>query len=176
MGQIRPVEPVKLFVGMLYTSQEVMYKASQMLEQKFGTIDIQTPVWNFEFTNYYAKEMGAILYRKFIAFRQLAEPQTIKDVKLFTNTLESELGEVYAPPTRPINLDPGYLNNSKVVLATTKDYSHRIYLGNGIYAEVTLHYQHGKFCAWDWTYPDYQTSTYQEFFMQMRCAYRQQLL
>jgi hypothetical protein len=175
MGQIRAAQPVKLFIGMLFTSELVAQKARFSLQEKFGTVDKESPLWPFKFTDYYNLEMGTPLLRKFIAFQSLIDPNNLKEVKLYTNDLETQLSQKYSPPTRPINLDPGYLSLSKVILATAKDYTHRIYLGDGIYAEVTLHYQHKTFCPWDWTYPDYATDNYIDFFAELREIYRQQL-
>jgi len=77
-----------------------------------------------------------------------------------------------AAVTRPLNLDPGYLTEAKLVLASTKDHAHRIYLGRGIYAEVTLHYQNGRWQSHDWTYPDFQRPDYHLFFSQCRDFFR----
>lgn len=175
MGQIKTSQPVKLFVGVIYSSSPVLERAEPALQNRFGEIDKESPGWNFDFTNYYEKEMGANLWRKFISFKRLINPEDLKEIKIYTNLLERELAQMYAPPIRPINLDPGYLALSKVVLATTKDYTHRLYLGDGIYGEVTLHYHHGKFWPYAWTYPDYQTGNYLEFFHELRQIYQAQL-
>lgn len=176
MGKITKAQPVKLFVGMLSHSVEVLAQAQQILYDKYGTIDTESQVWPFLFTDYYSKEMGSPLLRKFITFSPLINPQEIIRIKIDTNNIEDEFTQMYCSPQRPVNLDPGYLALSKLVLATTKDYSHRIYLGDGIYAETTLRYFRNKFIAWDWTYPDYRTPHYLEFFEEIRMLYRKQLL
>ncbi len=160
---------------MLCPSSIILERAQCALQNKFGKIDKESSLWKFDFTSYYEKEMGTNLWRKFISFANTIEPQSLKEIKLWTNLLEAEYSQMYAPPVRPINLDPGYLSLSKVVLATTKDYTHRLYLGNGIYGEVTLHYHHGAFCPYEWTYPDYRTSEYIQFFQELRKIYQQQL-
>lgn len=175
MGKIANVQPVKLFIGILSTRPDIFLKVQEILSNKYGALDKQTSLWPFEFTDYYAQEMGSPLLRQFITFQSLIDPKMLKDIKLYTNQLEEALVNIYAPPSRPINLDPGYLSLSQVVLATTKPYSHRIYLGDGIYAEVTLRYQYKSFTAWEWTYPDYQSSLYLSFFQEVRKLYQQQL-
>lgn len=175
MGAIREVQKVKLFLGMIYASPEAHKEAICMAQQKWGEIDLMSPQWPFDFTNYYEAEMGKNLGRQFIAFRNLIDPAEIRKIKLDTNLWEEKLSSRYAPPSRPINLDPGYLTLAKIVLATTKDYTHRIYLGDGIYAEVTLYYQAKKFTASSWTYPDYQSPHYLQYFEELRHRYKGQL-
>ena len=175
MGQVKKAQPVKLFVGMLFASQSVMEQASQILTTEFGKIDSESALCPFEFTDYYREEMGNSLWRKFIAFESLVTPEQIVRIKLFTNRLEAKFFRSDSLPSRPINLDPGYLSLSKVILATTKDYSHRIYLDNGIYAEVTLRYHQKAYRSWEWTYPDYRSQEYLSFFHRLRQIYREQL-
>ena len=175
MGQIiKNVQPVKLFIGML-SSLAIFDEVKKNLIEKFGTIDYEGPEWEFTFTCYYNKEMGTPLKRKFIAFQSLIDPQSLVATKVYTNELEAQFAKRYTLPMRPINLDPGYLSSSKVVLATTKDYSHRIYLGDGIYAEITLRYYHKAFRPWEWTYPDYKSIDYLNWFGKLLEIYRLQL-
>jgi hypothetical protein len=119
--------------------------------------------------------MGPNLLREFLSFRDLIPPDRIAAIKRETNGIEQELASALkAPAPRPVNLDPGYLSASKVVLATTKDYAHRLYLADGIYAEVTLNYCDGRWQPRPWTYPDYRTDAYAGFFAQMRKLYLEQ--
>ena len=147
------------------------------LEKQFGAIDLKSPVFDFTFTDYYKPEMGGGLKKIFFSFRNLISPQEIVSVKIATNRLE----ETYRLPqpvdgiSRPINLDPGYLDGSKLVLASTKNYAHRIYLNNGIYAEITFLYSKNQFHPLPWTYPDYQTEPYLIFFQQVRTTCLTQL-
>ena len=175
MGSIKSIQPVKLFIGVLSTSNEMMEKAQKILVKKYGVIDKESTCWDFTFTNYYEKEMGASLLRKFFSFELLIQPDELIDIKIHTNEIETNFSEQYAPPERPINLDPGYLCLSKIILATTKDYTHRIYLGKGIYAECTLGFYNKKFHPWSWTYPDYKSEFYLDYFHEVRNTYRQQL-
>ncbi len=175
MGAIKTPKPVKLFIGILFNKPEILAQACQILESQYGPLDLQSDIWPFHYTDYYTQEMGTTLSRNFISFQKLILPDQLANIKHYTNELEEKLAKEYAPPTRPINLDPGYLSLSKVILATTKDYTHRLYIGCGIYAEVTLKYQEKKFSFWDWTYPDYKSPEYLHFFTQLRDQYKEQL-
>jgi len=160
---------------MIAGEEHFFYKVMDEVVREYGEIDFESKVLPFHYTNYYTKEMGENLKRKFVSFKRLISPEKIIQVKLFTNRLE----EKFLWPgsaRRRINIDPGYLTLSKLVLATTKNFSHRIYLGHGIYAEVTLRYVKNKgFQPWEWTYPDYRSPEYLEIFNQLRDGYKKQL-
>lgn len=169
MGTITEPGPVKLFVGMLASRPQWFDEAEGLLVKRYGPVDVTSKVMPFAYTDYYREEMGAEVKRKFVSFERLIRPDDIIDIKHATNAIEEDFARAAkGGPGRPVNLDPGYLELSKVVLATTKDYSHRIYLGRGIYAEVTLRYQHGRYEPWEWTYPDYRTPEYGRFFLEVR--------
>lgn len=120
--------------------------------------------------------MGAGLRKQLLAFRDLLAPDRLPEVKLRTNILEQELaGAGTYPDVRPVNLDPGLLTLGKFMLATTKDQAHRVYLRDGIYAEVTLRYHQGTFEPWPWTYADYRQACVHEFLQQARAYYRERL-
>ena len=119
--------------------------------------------------------MGPNLLRKFLAFERLIDPGELASAKVFTNRLEEKSAGGGSDGRRAVNLDPGYITLAKIVLASTKDYSHRLYLADGIFAEVTMHYAGGRFNAWPWTYPDYQSEAYCEFFESLRNRYRDSL-
>jgi hypothetical protein len=173
MGRISDPQPVKLFIGMLAARAETFEAAQATLELEFGPVDTAGEIIPFDFTDYYEAEMGPNLLRKFIAFEKLIDPGELASAKLFTNALEDTISE--RADKRVVNLDPGYLTPAKLVLASTKDYSHRLYLADGIFAEVTMHYSGGRFNAWPWTYPDYQSEAYLEFFESLRNRYRDSL-
>jgi len=175
MGDIRPPSQVKLLVGMLAQRPEWLDAAERLLAVHFGSIDLASPLIPFDFTDYYTPEMGAPLLRKFVTHEPLISPGDIAAIKLKTNQLEADLARTLAAPVpRPVNLDPGYLDGSKLVLATTKDYVHRIYLRDGIYAEITLTYKKGAYAPTPWTYRDYATPSYLAFFAQARARYLSQ--
>lgn len=176
MGAIREPQPVKLFVGLLSALPETFPRAASRLAGLYGKIDLESEVFDFDLTDYYEPEMGSGIKRKFVSFEALIGPEQIAPIKVATNELESELAEeVEAAVPRPLNLDPGYLEASKLILATAKNYSHRIYLREGIYAEVTLQFQRGRFTPLSWTYPDYKTEGYLTFFAEVRAKYMAQL-
>jgi len=173
MGIVKRRPPVKLIVGFIFKEENVFIKAKKFLEKRFGKIDFESEEMPFVHTAYYENEFGKDLKRKFISFKKLIPTDSLSQIKIATNKIEKKLSN---PPSRLINIDPGYLNLSKLILATTKDYKHRIYLKEGIYAEVTLFYQDKTFKAWEWTYPDYRTNEYLAIFNQIREVYAQQLL
>ena len=128
----------------------------------------------FDYTDYYTEEMGEKLLRKLISFEKLVEPLELIETKIFTNSLEEKF--LHAENQgRQINLDPGYITAAKLVLASTKDHVHRIYLGRGIYAEVTLKREGKTFRSWLWTYPDYGSDGHIAIFNEIRRMYMAQL-
>jgi hypothetical protein len=175
MGEIRTSLPVKLFTGVLTSMPEIMPPAEERLIAHFGAVDLRSPQLIFDKTHYYDEEMGSPIYRYFLSFEKLMEPSAIAGVKIITNGLESEFAAEYSNVRRPINLDPGYLEQSKIILASTKNYYHRILIAEGIYAEVTLHFEDGAWRPFPWTFPDYKKNDYQQFFASLRGLYRDQL-
>ncbi len=176
MGAIRLPSPVKLICGMIAADTALFAQAESALTAQFGGVDLRSEVFPFDFTSYYYSEMGAPLYRQFIAFERLIDPAILPDVKRWTNGLEERLaivrdGQIH----RRINLDPGYVTAAKLVLATTKDHARRVYLRDGIYAEVTLTFRGKSFQSSDWTYPDYRTAHYIAFFNAVRATYVEQV-
>ena len=175
MAEIRPPIPVKLFVGVLTSIPDIIAEAEQQLEQLFGTIDLRSESFPFDSTHYYDETMGTPIYRCFLAFAHLIDPSAVADAKVKTNRIESDFANEYSSPRRPLNLDPGYLEQSKIVLASTKNFYHRILISGGIYGEVTLHYEGGAWRSFPWTFPDYKTGRYHPYFSSLRKLYRSQL-
>jgi hypothetical protein len=169
MGRPREAEPVKLFVGMLSAYPGAFAAAESHLADALGSIDARSDLFAHEFTEYYRDEMGQPLVRYFVAFDTLIAPGELARIKRLANDIEDRVaagGEW--PVVRPVNLDPGYIAPSKLVLASTKDFSHRIYLDEGIYGEVTLLYERGRWKTLPWTYPDYRTPAYHDFLSGVR--------
>ncbi len=176
MGEPTEPRPVKLFTGLLTSLPEVLDSVEEELRKEFGPSDFETELIPFDFTDYYRNEMGENIKRKFVSFEELVDPGDISEFKHITNELEEKYArELSVEVSRPVNIDPGYVGLSKMVLATTKNYSHRIYLSAGIYAEVTLQYKEDRFQPLPWTYPDYRSDEYLEFFERVRCHYSKQL-
>jgi len=175
MGDIRQLNPVKLFIGVLVSHAKLIPEVEQRLTSAYGPIDHRSAVIPFDFTDYYEPEMGDIIDRVLFSFERPIEADRLPEIKSQTNTFEQELAPLYTAAKRPVNLDPGYIEQAKVILASTKNFYHRIYLGSGIFGEVTLHFKNNTFQFFPWTYPDYQSKEYQEFFLKMRQIYRNQL-
>ncbi len=173
MGQVREPAPVKYFCGLLLAPAICQKEVEAALEQTFGAVAFRSPATLFTQTSYYEREMGQSLTRCYLGFEPLRGVDRLAALKHVTNKLEQQW--VHEGEHRQVNLDPGYLDLAKVVLATTKDYTHRLYIGNGMYAEVTLYYQNKSYCPWEWTYPDYREPTALSFFNQLREVYRLQL-
>lgn len=169
MGTIGTPAAVRLFCGVLSRDPDLLCLAADRLSEMYGPIDLRSEVLAFDFTDYYEQTMGSGLQRQFFAFSRLVDPSGLPDVKRATNRLESEFAESRAGDVeRPVNLDPGYVTPAKVVLASTKNFAHRIYLRDGIYAEIALRYQGKQWVPERWTYPDYRTEAYKEFFVRVR--------
>jgi hypothetical protein len=173
MGIIIEPHPVKLFIGMLSQDMSLIEQLTDSLQNMFGPIDLSSPVLPWEHTKYYEKEMGEGLKRKFIFFEKLVHPGTIADIKLRTMELESR--RLKDKGGREINLDPGYLDAAKIVLASTKDFSHRIYLDKGIYGEVTLMYSGKDYQTLPYTFPDYRTKEYWDIFKTARELFKSEI-
>ncbi|MFV9691147.1 MAG: DUF4416 family protein [Desulfobacteria bacterium] len=145
-------KPAKLIVGCIVNQKNIIEKVAEDLCACFGQPDSISPWLSFHHTDYYIPEMGRPLFRRMFAFNDLIGQDSIPAIKLSTNRIENSLAR---EKRRCVNIDPGYLLAEHFVLATGKNYSHRIYLQHGIYADLTLIFQKGKFHPLDWTYPDY---------------------
>jgi hypothetical protein len=175
MGSIRNFNPVKLFVGVLVSSENLLAGVESELSATYGPVDYRSPVVPFTFTDYYRHETGDSILRVFFSFERLIEANTLPEIKRFTNLMEARLAIHDASVKRPVNLDPGYIEHAKVILASTKNFYHRMYLADGIFGEVTMHYRNGAYEFFPWTYPDYKSPEYQAFFQELRRIYRGQL-
>jgi len=175
MGTIRQFNPVKLFIGVLVSHDKLIPAVEERLTAVYGTIDHRSERIAFDFTHYYEPEMGDIIDRVFFSFERLIEADQLPEIKRQTNRMEEDLISSYPPVKRPVNLDPGYIEQAKVILASTKNFYHRIYLGGGIFGEVTMHFKNNTYQFFPWTYPDYQSKDYQDFFLRIRQIYRSQL-
>jgi len=159
---------VKLISSLFSPEQDLIEKAIKQMEEYFGPADWVSEKLLFNRTKYYAKEMGWPLYRRFISFSRLISPDSIVDIKLATNRIENEY---LLERRRRINIDPGYIALERLVLATGKNYVHRIYLKKGLYADLTLVFHDGTFKPLAWTYPDYADEKVIGYFNMLRNGY-----
>jgi hypothetical protein len=162
---------VKLFIGMLSPEPALFDACAGILSLEYGPLDFSSEVMPWDQTDYYRDEMGSGISRKFLFFARLMDPGKLPAIKKFTATLEKKFFlQAGLKSGRKINLDPGYVTEAKVVLATAKDFAHRIYIGENIYAEVTLRYnmKERSFAPHEYTYPDFRTAAYIELFNKVR--------
>jgi hypothetical protein len=176
MGLGRLPSLAKFFVGMIFSQDFPLRKIEEALASRFGPVDSQSPLLPFTFTQYYHGEMGTPLWRRFIVFEDLIKRQDLITIKRITIELERSFstGDEVCP-RRTMNLDPRYLTPGQLVLATTKDRAHRVFLGDGIYADLHLLYHPDRFQPLDWSYPDYRAPAVLAFFSQARDRFHLQL-
>ncbi|OHE17374.1 MAG: hypothetical protein A2X96_02975 [Syntrophobacterales bacterium GWC2_56_13] len=152
MSDPQPAEAVKLIASLFSGDRRLLGDAVQTLSERYGRADFISAPAPFDYTDYYVKEFGGSLIRRFVAFERLIRPGSLPEIKQWTNALE---GRLSAEGQRRVNIDPGYLAKAHLILATGKGYTHRPYLRNGIYADLTLIYRDKTFHPLPWTYPDY---------------------
>lgn len=176
MGVATEPKPAKYFVALLAADPEDLSSAESDLASLLGAIDARSETLPWKLSSFYEKEMGPKLLRRFVSFEALLSPEKLSDVKLATQDLEaSNRGTPVDPLGRRVNVDPGYIEAGKAVLASTKNASQRIYLRAGIYAEATLLYYNGAFHGCPYTYPDYLWPETLNFLTRLRAIYLQQL-
>lgn len=176
MWQLQEPRPVKLIVGILASDERCLAAAREGVLGALGPADLFSEVWAFDQTDYYANELGPRVLRQFVSIEQLIDPGDLADVKHRTNEMERQLAATLAMPfPRPVNLDPGVVEPSKLILASTKNFAHRIYIGRRMYAEVTLVFDKGQWRFLPYTFPDYKRAEYHEFFSMVRSKLVQQL-
>ena len=169
MSEILPHRPVLLILAAFSRYGEALDWALERGAHEFGPLALTSERFEHRETRYYEPTMGPDLRKTFLAFERLVEPARLPELKTATNRWEAEYVDLAKhSESRPLNLDPGYLTEAKLVLASTKDRDHRVYLGQGIYAEVTLHFSRGAWRTREWTYPDYQRADYHRFFTECR--------
>ena len=172
MSTPRESDRVRLFSSLFSAEKDLIDRAVDELIELFGLPEVISPWLMFERTRYYEKEMGWPLYRRFVTFKELISPEELVDKKLSTNKIEAKYS---VADKRRINIDPGYICLERLVLATGKNYTHRIYLSRGIYADLTLVFNKGTFKPLEWSYPDYSDNESIDFFNNEREKYKNQL-
>lgn len=174
MGIVKEHPPVKYFAGITYNPNfNGLQDALSLLEKSISVIELKSEPYDFSyFTDYYQSEMGSDLMKSFIVFTDLYSPENLPKYKIDSNEIEKNF---IIKNNRQINIDPGYVSEAKVVLATTKNYDHRIYLGEGIFGDIHLKFTNKNFQAQSWTYPDYKQDKVIQFFEELRQNYFKQL-
>ncbi len=160
--------PAKLIAGFFLKDRDLAADLVQDLQLQLGPVDMVSAWLNFDFTTYYERELGAPLSRRLVVFQTLVEQTQLAAIKRMTNRLEHKYQR---QGRRRVNIDPGYLLAERFVLATGKNFTHRIYIGQGIYADLTLIYQQGAFRTLPWTYPDYADKRLIDFLTLVRRKY-----
>lgn len=155
----------KLIAGIMYLEEGEYNRAVKGLKAEFGAVEAESEAFPFDFTEYYAREMGPGLRKRFLCFKEPVAGDRLMDTKAFTNALEARLS---LKGKRRVNIDPGYVTKDNLTMASTKERGHRIYLGNGIYAEVAIIFRKQKCETLPWTYPDYSTKLAGDFFLGVR--------
>ena len=176
MWDLKDPKPVKSIVGILAANQDCLRTAREALAAEFGKADFVSDIWPFTQTDYYKDQTGENILRQFVSIEELIDPGALATLKHRANKLEQNLAaDLALDLPRPINLDPGIIEPSKLILASTKNYSHRIYIGDKIYAEVTLIFDKGRWRPLEHTYPDYRQQCYFDFFDKVRTRLLEQL-
>lgn len=165
-----PEKPIqaKLVIGLFTKDKSILPKLTEQIAGAYGAIDIVSPWFSFDYTSYYEPEMGGPLFRRMLAFENLICQEDLPDIKLATNRIE---GNFSKENRRRVNIDPGYMTPERFVLATGKNFTHRIYIGKGIYADLTLIFTKNRFQTLDWTYPDYADHEMRSFLVLVRNRY-----
>jgi len=176
MGAIELPRPVLRLAAVFSRHADALHWARRKLVEAWGPICLEGEPYAFTETSYYDRSMGTGLQKQLLAFQTLADPAELADWKLAAGRWEEEYRRSSdATERRPLNIDPGYLTEAKLVLATTKNRDHRIYLRDGIFAEVTLYFRSGRWHGREWTYADYQRPEVHAFLLRCRQYLRGQL-
>lgn len=167
-----PVIPVNMIIGVLCGQAEVTHKAISVMQESFGAIDYKSETFPFTVTDYYSQEMGYCLKRLFVSFDELIDPSQIVQIKKETTAIEDSYR---INGNRIINLDPGYMDYHKIVLASYKFGGYKIYLGQNVYGDMTLFYSKGRFIPFEWSFPDFKEGIYNKLFLNIRINYKKKL-
>jgi hypothetical protein len=175
MAEPKPFLPVKLIAGLISSSALHFEEAERSLVARYGPTDFKSPCFPFNLTDYYEKQMGGNLQRVFLSFAGLISPEKLSGIKVQTNALEEALRRRSGGNLRIVNIDPGIVTASALIMATAKDFAHRVPLAEGIYAHLEFLFTKNGIKTLEWTYPDFRLPGYQEFFLSVRRTYLGQL-
>ncbi|MFP4680825.1 MAG: DUF4416 family protein [Chitinispirillaceae bacterium] len=172
MADVEAVLPVKYFVAVLFHDKKFLEKGLGLLKGKWGHFDVMGADHEFDVTDYYEPEMGTPLFRRLVSFDELLCPSVIVEMKLECNRIEDELS---VEGSRRVNLDAGYLDHNKVLLASAKEAGQKIYLDRGIYADLAGRYRAGRYQPFEWSFPDFRDGRYDGELLRMRGRYMDQI-
>ncbi|MGB8952827.1 MAG: DUF4416 family protein [Candidatus Aminicenantales bacterium] len=175
MAEAHAFSSVKLVCGIISSRETYFRSAEEHLVRIYGPLDHKSQSFDFNLTDYYEKKMGKNLKREFLSFGRLISPDQLSEIKIRTNALEEEIQKEFQEKLRAVNLDPGYLTRAVLVMATAKDFAHRIPLQKGIYAHLEFLFTKTGIRILEWTYPDYKQEACQKFFLDIRKMYLFQL-
>ena len=175
MAEAKTFVPAKLICGLIYGREKYFQDAEERLQELYGPVDTRSPAFDFDLTEYYEAQMGKGLKRLFLGFERLTDPASLSDIKWRTNELETEIREKAGENFRVINIDPGILTASALIMATAKNFAHRVPLQRGIYGHLELLFTKKSVRSLDWTYPDFRKDDYQIFFLEIRSRYLERL-
>ena len=169
--------PLSLQIVAIFSRHtEALNWARDQISTQWGQIALVSPTFDQSETTYYEAEMGSGLVKQFLLMKELYDPELLAKSKLISNVWEEELAQQHAyEETRPLNIDPGYITLTKLVLASAKDRAHRMYMADGIYAEECLYYLDHRWQPRPWTYPDYRRPDFHEFFIEARAMLKRQI-
>jgi hypothetical protein len=170
MAEPSPFAPVKLVCGIIASGDDFFRRSEEALQTLYGPVDLRSPVRAFDLTDYYESRMGGGLGRMFLSFSELIAPESLAEIKLRTNALEEEMRRASSFDRRVVNIDPGYITRAALIMATTKDFAHRVPLGHGIYAHLEFLFSKTGIRVLDWTYPDFRGGRYDDFFREARAV------
>ena len=175
MAEVKLFTPAKLIIGIISSLDAVLDRTEKAVTAKYGPVDLKSAAFPFDQTDYYDKQMGTGLRRLFLSFARLVPPESLSDIKVYTNALEDEIKRSFARQIRVVNIDPGILTASALIMATAKDFAHRIPLSQGIYAHLELLFSRNAVKLLPWTYPDFKQEGYQRYLLETRQVYLRQL-
>jgi Domain of unknown function (DUF4416) len=175
MAQTKPFAPVKLICGVIYKEDALYHEVRRRLEEEWGRVESESAPFSFDLTEYYTAEMGSALVRRFMGFGPLVAPESLPERKLRAIEIEESIRKEQGRAGRPVNIDPGYLTASALVMATAKDFAHRVPLGRGIYAHLEFLFTKTGVRTLEWTYPDLRRGPAHAYFRSVRETYLGQL-
>ena len=168
MGKKGSFKKVNLFAGLIFRDRDIIPKITGDLTKEFSEEDLVSDIFTFDFTDYDYSEMGSPLFKLFVSFKELISPEILPEIKIITNKLEDHYS---SNKKRIVNIDPGYISDSNVIIATTKNHYHRIPLGKGIYAHMEYIFKKRTLHTLEWTYPDFRSENYKSFFSELFLVY-----